>query len=181
MTRADTALLVVDVQQKFMPVIRESEILVWNIRRLIDGAALFKIRVAATEQYPQGLGSTVEPLAGLIAATHEKSTFSCREAADLFDSWASLGVSNIVVTGIELHVCILQTVLDLIAEGFSVFLPVDALSSQRIEDGEQALIRMRTAGAVTTTTESVLFEWCETATDPHFKKISSLACEKPPH
>ena len=180
MTRTNTALLVVDVQQKFMPVIRKPEMLVWNIRRLVNGAGLFEIPVAATEQYPQGLGSTVEPLAGLIKATYEKTTFSCREAGDLFRSWASSGVSNIVITGIELHVCIQQTVLDLISEGFCLFLPVDALSSQRAEDGEQALIRMRYAGAVGTTTESILFEWCETAQDPNFKQISSLACEQQP-
>jgi len=180
MTRTNTALLIVDVQQKFMPVIREPEMLIWNIRRLINAADLFSIPVAATEQYPQGLGATVDPLRGLIHSIYPKTTFSCREIAGLFESWASLGVSNIVITGIELHVCIQQTVLDLIAEGFDLLLPVDALSSRHVHDAEPALARMRSAGAISTTTESVLFEWCETAQDPQFKQISTLACEQPP-
>ncbi len=87
---------------------------------------------------------------------------------------------QLVVCGIETHVCILQTVMDLLTAGVDVFVPVDAVSSRNDTDHRYALDRMQSCGATLTTTESILFEWCETASDPNFKSISQLVRESPP-
>jgi len=180
MSAADSALLVVDVQEKFLPVIRDAKKMVWNIRRLLDGAKACGVAVGATEQYPQGLGGTVAELAERLPNIPEKLSFSCRECDDLFHAWGAEGRFKILVVGIEAHVCVQQTVLDLLTDGFRVYLATDAISSRHRQDAEVALRRMESSGAVPTTTEAALFEWCDTAAAPFFKTISALARENPP-
>jgi nicotinamidase-related amidase len=180
MSRDDTALLVVDLQEKLMPAIRLRETVVWNVRRLIDGAKVLGLPVAATEQYPQGLGKTVAPLAERLGPVPAKVTFSCRECVDIFRTLAEQGRHKVLVVGVETHVCVQQTVLDLLSEGFRVYVAVDAVGSRYELDYRTALGRLEAAGATLTTTEAALFEWCEVAGTPEFKQISALVRETPP-
>jgi nicotinamidase-related amidase len=180
MSRDDTTLLVVDVQDKLLPFIQHRERVVWNIRRLIDGARFLGLEIAATEQYPQGLGPTTAVLAERLGEVPSKLMFSCRECAQIFRGLAERGRPKILVAGIEAHVCVQQTVLDLLSEGFRVYLAVDAVGSRNEIDYQTALRRMDSAGATLTTTEAALFEWCEVAGSPEFKQISQLVREQPP-
>jgi len=175
MNRQSTAMLIVDVQDAFREVIIEFDRMVWNINRLAEAAKLFEIPVAATKQYSKGLGNTVEPLTQYSDPALEKLTFSCRELDNLFLEWKANGITSIVVTGIELHVCVQQTVMDLLSYGFEIYLPIDAVSGRLELDATVAIDRMRDAGTIVTTCESAMFEWCESAIDPCFKQISNLA------
>ena len=180
MSRHDSALLVVDLQDKLIPAIDGGQQVVWNIRRLIDGATALGIPVAATEQYPAGLGPTVEEISSRLGHIPEKLRFSCAECVSLFETWQAAGIFKILLSGIEAHVCVQQTALDLLASGFGVYVAVDAIGSRYTIDCETALRRMDSAGATLTTTESALFEWCERAGSPEFKVISRLAREERP-
>jgi nicotinamidase-related amidase len=180
MSPDDTALLVIDVQEKLIGLLPEHERIVWNVRRLIDGARILGVALAATEQYPRGLGRLVADLAGRLPPPVEKIEFSCRGCDEVWTSLRERGVHKILVAGIETHVCVGQTVHDLLADGYRVYVPVDAVGARFAVDHETALRRMESAGATLTTTEAALFEWCERAgTDP-FKQISALVREPPP-
>lgn len=180
MNRDDAALLVVDMQAKLLPFIPGQAQLIWNIRRLIDGAKLLGVSVAATEQYPQGLGPTTPELAGLLGTIPAKLAFSCGECGDIFTGWRERGIWKILVCGIETHVCVGQTVHDLLGEGFRVYVAADAVGARGPIDHDVALRRMDSAGATLTTTEAALFEWCGRAGSPEFKQISRLVRETPP-
>lgn len=180
MNREDTALLVVDVQEKLLPWIWNRHGLVWNIRRLLDGAKVLGVPWAGTEQYPQGLGPTVAELAERLGPIPSKLVFSAAVCEEIFNSFRSRNIRKILVTGIETHVCVQQTVLDLLADGWQVYVAVDAVGSRYPVDYRTALERMHGAGAVLTTTEAALFEWCREAGTPQFKQISRLVREEPP-
>jgi nicotinamidase-related amidase len=180
MSRHDTALLVIDVQTKLLHAMSPPPTLVWNMGRLIDGARILGVSVEATEQYPQGLGTTTRVLAQRLGEIPAKLMFSCRECGPLFERWRDQGIYKILAVGIETHVCVQQTVLDLLAAGFQVYVAVDAVGSRYAVDRETALRRMEMSGATLTTTEAALFEWCEVAGTPEFKRISALVRDTPP-
>ncbi len=180
MSRDRAALLVIDVQEKLLPHIQNQSIVSWNIRRLIDGAAVLGVPCWGTEQYPQGLGGTVPMLADRLPIVEEKSLFSCRECVELLSRLRRDNRSQLLLCGIETHVCVQQTALDLIAMGFDVWVAVDVVGSRFELDHSIALRRMQAAGVVLTTTESVLFEWCEVAGTHEFKRISALVRETAP-
>ncbi len=180
MSPHDTALLVVDVQQKLIGLLAGQQRLVWNVRRLLDGAAALGLRVVASEQYPQGLGKMLPELAQRLGPVPEKVLFSCRGCENLFEPLQTDGIFRILVCGIESHICVQQTVLDLIAAGFRVYVAVDAIGARGQMDHEIALRRMESSGATLTTTEAALFEWCQTSARPEFKQISALVKEQPP-
>ena len=174
MSPSDTALLVIDVQERLIPHIADHGQIVWNIGRLIDGAAILGVEVRGTEQYPRGLGPTVAPLAGRLGQLPEKLTFSCAGCPEIFHDLSRREIHRLVVAGVEAHVCVQQTVLDLLAGGFQVYVPADAVGSRRPVDYQFALRRIEASGAILTTTEAVLMEWCQTAGTPQFKQISQL-------
>jgi nicotinamidase-related amidase len=176
LARDDSRLLIVDVQGKLTVLIPGAAQMIANCRRLIRGAQLLGVPVSATEQYPRGLGPTVPELAGLLDPPVEKVRFSSAECLDWVTGEKGDRV-KVVVAGIEAHVCIQQTALDLLAAGFSVYIPADAVASRSPFDRDIAFHRLRDAGATITTTESVLFEWCESAAAPEFKQISALVKE----
>lgn len=180
MSRGDTALLVIDVQQRLAPSIGRHRRIVWNARRLIDGAKVLGLPVVATEQYPEGLGPTVPELADRLGTIPSKITFSCGGCGSLFDGLRQRNVHKLLVCGIEAHVCVQQTVLDLLADGWPVYVAVDAVGSRFDIDCRTALARMDSAGATLTTTEAALFEWCEVAGTPEFRQISRLVREEGP-
>lgn len=180
MSAGDTGLLVVDVQEKLIGHVAGHGKIVWNIGRLIDGAETLGLPVAATEQYPQGLGATVEALAEKLGDIPSKLTFSCGGCPEIFEHFQNSGVHKLLVVGLETHVCIQQTVYDLLTAGFRAFVAVDAVGSRYEIDHQTALGRMDSAGAALTTTEASLFEWCRAAGTPEFKKISQLVRQSPP-
>jgi nicotinamidase-related amidase len=181
MSRGDTALLVVDVQEKLVPFIRDNARAIWNMRRLIDGAKVLGLPIAAAEQYTKGIGPTVAELAERLEPRPSKLTFSCGGCPEIFfvlEEWRNRGICKILVCGIETHVCVQQTVLDLLADGWRVYVAADAVGSRFEVDYRIALNRMDSAGATLTTTEAAIFEWCEVAGTPEFKEISRLAKEE---
>jgi nicotinamidase-related amidase len=180
MNREDSALLVVDAQVKLLEVIPQRARIVWNIRRLLDAAAALRVPAAATEQYPDKLSPTVPELIERIGSAPAKLCFSACVCGEIFERWRAENRFRVLICGIESHVCVMQTALDLVAAGFEPQVAVDAVGSRYSIDLETALRRMETAGVILTTTEAAMFEWCRTAERPEFKKISALAKESPP-
>jgi nicotinamidase-related amidase len=180
MSRDDTALLVVDMQQKLLPHIRGNQRITWNVRRLIDGAKILRMSVLATEQYPKGLGPTVPEIAERLSTIPSKLHFSCGGCPQLFETLPDRGIHKLLVVGVEAHVCVQQTVFDLMTHGFQVYIAADAVGSRFQVDLDIALRRMESAGASLTTTEAALFEWCESAGTPEFKQLSLLVKEESP-
>jgi nicotinamidase-related amidase len=178
MSAADTALLVIDVQEKLLPKIVAPEILVRNVAFLIDAARLLDMPVQATEQYPRGLGPTVPELARRLPERPDKVAFSCCAVASIVDFFHREARPKIVLAGIEAHVCVQQTALDLLALGFRVYVPIDAVSSRFAIDRDQALHRLERTGAILTTAESCVFEWIGSAGHPRFKQLSALILER---
>lgn len=171
-----TALLVIDVQEKILRVMKNSEQLTENINKLINGFKILKLPVFYTEQYPKGLGPTAEIILQNLQPEEaiQKLTFSCYGAENLFLTLREKKLDQIVVCGIESHVCVMQTVLDLLANGFQVNVPIDAISSRKDADYNAALMRFSDEGAIITSTESVLFELLEECRSDEFKQISKL-------
>lgn len=179
MRPADTGLLVIDVQERLLTVQPAAARIVWNIRRLLDGAKILGVRTACTEQYPEKLGPTAPELAErLTDKAASKLTFSCGSCGEIFDAWEKDGIHRVLVCGIETHVCVQQTVLDLLAAGYQVLIAADAVGARHAFDHEIALKRMEASGALLTTTEAALFEWCHQAGTAEFKEVSKLAKEE---
>ena len=175
--RRSSRLLIVDVQEKLVAALDEpvQDRLLEVCRFLCEGARLLGVPITMTEQYPQGLGPTVEPLIEFADTRHSKKRFSAVEctgwptAAEVTDDRF-----QVVVAGLETHVCVLQTVLDLLASGFQTYVVIDAVAARGGIDHGVALERMANSGAIIATAESVLFEWCETAEATEFKQLSNL-------
>jgi nicotinamidase-related amidase len=180
MSRRDSGLLVIDVQEKLIPLIPGHQRIIWNIGRLLDAAAILSVPTAGTEQYPQGLGALVPELRKRLTDVPEKLAFSCAACAELFAKGPLAGRDKVLVCGIETHVCVQQTVLDLLGMGLAVYVAVDAVGTRFAIDHEVALKRMDAAGAVLTTTEAAIFELCEVAGTPEFKQISQLIRQPAP-
>jgi nicotinamidase-related amidase len=178
MSASDTALLVIDVQDKLLAKIPGADGLVRNIAFLIDGAKLLDVPVTATEQYPKGLGPTVAELARRLPPRPEKVVFSSCAVPSVVESFRQAARPKILLAGMETHVCVLQTALDLLAKDFRVYVPVDAVASRYAVDHEQALHRLDRAGAIITTSETAVFEWLGGADHPRFKQVSALVQER---
>lgn len=177
----DTVLLVIDMQERLLAVIPSAERIVWNCRRLVDGAAILGVRVAVTEQNPEKLGPTAAALTARVPATPlAKMAFSCGACGELHPQWQAAGIERVLLCGIETHVCVLQTAFDLLAAGYRVYVAADAIGARGAFDHEVAVRRMDSAGATITTTEAALFEWCERAGTDAFRNISALAKESTP-
>jgi len=174
--RAKAALVVIDIQERLLPAIFEGERVVRNTVRLIKGARVLGIPVLVTEQYKKGLGATTQAVAAEIAdlSLMEKVAFSACGAAGFEKALKKKKISDVILCGIEAHVCVSQTCLDLLDNGFRVFIVVDAMSSRTTENHFIAVERMRDAGGVVVSTEMVLFELLEKAGTEEFKQILTL-------
>src|SRR6478736_7181966 len=142
----DSALLVVDAQVKLLEIIPQRARIVWNIRRLLDAAEALHLPVAATEQYPDRLNPTVPELREPIRTAPNKMCFSACVCGEIFEQWRADNRHRVLLCGIESHVCILQTALDLAAAGFESYVAVDAIGSRYAIDYEFALRRMESSG-----------------------------------
>ena len=174
--RANSQLLVVDMQERLVPVMAERERVVTACGTLLQAANALAVPVLASEQYPKGLGRTVADLEPLIdpARRREKIEFSCYANAAIRASLAETGRKHVILAGIEAHVCVLQTALELAGTGYAVFVVADAIASRRAESREIALRRLASAGTTVVTVEMVLFEWLRSAADPEFRTLSRL-------
>ena len=172
----NTALLIIDVQERILKVMRKHERLMENSLKLLRGFKIMNLPVFYTEQYPKGLGSTVQELKEELVEIEaiQKMSFSCSGAGDLFDDLKKKNIEQVVVCGIESHVCVQQTVLDLLAEGFQVNVAADAVSSRKKIDYKIALDRIRGNGAEVTTVESILFELLNVCGTDQFKAVSKI-------
>jgi len=181
----------VDVQERLWPVIQDKESLGTTIRFLVKAASLLRIPIVVTEQYPKGLGRTIPEL-GLESERHtslEKIRFSAAEVlqmrwtnapreADTSGEQDVVHRQQIVLTGIEAHICVQQTAFDLAAADYDVFVVRDAVGSRRTIDLDTSLDRISSAGITVTTAESVVFEWCESAEATEFKLLSQLVRQR---
>ncbi len=173
--RDKSALLIIDVQERILPAMRNYKLMLSNIIKLVKGANILNIPIFYTEQYPKGLGKTVDILQDeLIGDPIQKLSFSCSGAESLFHQLFDKNVKQVIVCGIESHVCVQQTVFDLLANRFQVNLPIDAISSRNKIDYKSSIKRMEKQGAEITTVESILFELLEVCGTAEFKSISSL-------
>ncbi|MEX2297412.1 MAG: hydrolase [Dongiaceae bacterium] len=166
----------VDVQERLLPTMADADSLLANAAILLKAAARLSVPLLASEQYPRGLGSTVPALAALLPAgsIQPKTAFSCAGDPALIARIAGFGRPQAVLCGIETHVCVLQTALDLAAGGYRCFVVRDACSSRRQASIDAALARMAQAGITIVTTEMVLFEWLQNAAVPEFREVSAL-------
>jgi nicotinamidase-related amidase len=178
MSPADTALLVIDVQDKLLPLIPAQAGMVSNIAFLIDAARLLEIPVTATEQYPKGLGPTTAELAKRVPQRPDKTVFSCCAIPSVVEGFRRAARPKVLLTGIETHVCVLNTALDLLNLDFRVYVAVDAVAARFAIDHDVALRRLEKAGVILTTSEAAVFEWVGGAGHPQFKAISQLVQQR---
>ena len=170
-------LAIIDVQIKLAPVMQVDamQMALKNIGILVQAANFLQVPIVVTEQYPQGLGSTVPEIAQLIQKMKpiEKTVFSACKAPK-FNQQCVKEKSQIILTGMEAHICILQTAMDLLKANKQVFVVEDAVISRNSVNKANAIARMRDAGCIITNTESVVFEWLGRAEGDVFKAISKL-------
>lgn len=170
-----SVVVVIDIQDKLLAKMPEAAALVRNAGFVLDVAAKLEVPVLATEQYPKGLGPTTPEIARrLPAPLPAKTAFSCCGAGTFLEELEMLRRPNVVLVGMETHVCVAQTALDLLHAGLHVFLPVDALAARNRIDHDTALRRLEQSGAVPTTAEAVAFEWVRDAAHARFKEVSAL-------
>lgn len=177
MSANDTAVLVVDVQEKLLPAIDQRDRVLARSRLALKGAKILGLPILVTEQYPKGLGHTVSELNDLIPEAVSKVCFSSCGEAKVLTQLGEWKTKNVLLVGIEAHVCVQQTAFDLLEEGYHVYIAADAVGSRSDEDKQWALRRMADKGIVITTAESAVFEWTEGADAPKFKEISQLIKE----
>ncbi len=176
LSREKTALLLIDIQEKILAVMQNPDQVIKNTLKLIRGFKVLNIPIFYTEQYPKGLGPTsselLKELEGLSSI--QKMSFSCSGAGNFFNRLKDNNVSQVVIAGIESHVCVQQTALDLLANGFQVDVAADAISSRNEIDYKFAIDRMREHGIEITTTEAILFELLNFCGTDEFKEISKI-------
>jgi len=168
--------LVIDIQERLFPVMHDKDELLRRVLILLEGLKILNIPVLVTEQYPKGLGATLDPLAAALDQPEaiEKLSFSCCGAPNYISALEKLGKPCVIICGIEAHVCVLQTLIDLVEKGYKPVVVADCISSRNPDDKAVALERMRSEGALISTSESLLFELTVEAGSPQFKSISSL-------
>ena len=172
----ESLVLVIDVQEKLLPVMSNPTELTKNIQALIQGLAIAKVPTIVTEQYPKGLGATVPEILseGQQLSFMEKKEFSCYDNEVIRLTIQSSGCKNVILCGIEAHICVLQTLIDLRAAGYNVILVEDCIRSRKMHDQQIALHRAQYEGAIVTTLESLLFELVRWSGTPAFKQLSTL-------
>lgn len=172
--KENSQLLMIDIQEKLFPHMESKEVLGSKVITLLEGMKALGVPTMAARQYPKGLGDTIEELGSYFSQYYDKMTFSCCGSEKLLEELHSTGRKNVIIIGIEAHVCVLQTVIDLKTLGFTPIVVVDGISSRSRQDYEIALKRMEYEGAILTTVESILFELCHAAGTEEFKMISRL-------
>lgn len=171
--KSETCLLIVDIQKKLNTVMKYRERVIENTVKLVKGFNIFNLPIFVTEQFREGLGPTEPEILEYLNEKDiiDKMTFSCCFSSELIEQLKEKNIKQILLCGVETHVCVQQTALDLIANGFEVHLINDAISSRKKNDHKTSIQRMSHAGVIVTTTESALFELLERADSPEFRNI----------
>ena len=171
-----TVMLLVDAQERLFPHINNHTALGLRLEVLLKGLAILEVPIFCNQQYTEKLGSTLPSLFSLLKSkkVYEKRTFSCCDNPDILQVLKQSHAKTIIVAGTETHVCVLQTVLDLITNDYTPVVVVDAVGSREHNNHEIALKRMEKEGAILTTTESILFELLRTALHPRFRAVIAL-------
>jgi len=179
--RTHSFLLVVDVQERLAPAVHENARIVGAVARLVEYAALFDVPALVTEHMPAGIGRTVAAVGDNLSAgaVVEKSCFAATAEPEIADRIRDLGRNQVVICGMEAHVCVLQTALGLRGLGVSVFAVADAVGSRRPSDSDAALQRMRDEGCRVVTSEMVAFEWAQRGDHPRFRDMLRLIKQAP--
>jgi nicotinamidase-related amidase len=180
MSPADTGLLVIDVQQRLIDTIAGGRQVAFNVLRLIEAAEILGLPVAATERDRQTLGPIVAELAERLGEVPSRLTLSCGGSPQIFHDLEGRGVHKLLVCGIEAHVSVQQSVLDLLAGGWRVYVAADAVGSRFEQDCRIALGRMDCSGATLTSTRAAMFEWCGAGGTAEFAEIDRLADREGP-
>lgn len=172
----DCVFVQVDVQERLFPFISNNEELEKNLVTLVKGLQLLDVPMIINEQYKKGIGETIPSLRELIEdyPHFEKTTFSCCGQEEGLSAIKNSGKKIVILAGIETHVCVLQTALDLLEEGLQPVLVTDCVNSRKEKDRDMAIQRMIQAGVIPTTYESLLFELTVNAKHPRFKEVSKL-------
>ncbi len=173
---AKAILMMVDVQERLLPAIAHKAAVEKNSAILLQAARQMQVPAVVSQQYPKGLGQTVPSLAQFVpeGSTFDKVEFSCARDPALMNHIAGLGRTQAVLCGVEAHICVLQTALDLKDRGYEVFVAVDAIGSRADLSVDVARARMAAAGVSLVTSEMVVFEMMRTAASPQFKALSKL-------
>jgi nicotinamidase-related amidase len=175
LTRENAVLLVVDVQGKLARLMHEAEALFDTLARLVRGAKVLEVPVVATEQNPPGLGPTVGEVAPLLPAPPiPKMAFSCCGEPVLMAALEATGRRQVLLAGIEAHICVYQTARDLRVRGYEVHVVADAVSSRAVRNRDIGLAKMQAAGAEVTSVETALFEMLTVAEGPRFKQVLEI-------
>lgn len=175
LNRDEAILLIIDIQEKLVPAISQGQMVIKNTNLLIKAASIMDIPIVVTEQYPKGLGSTVPEIQQNLEGIHkcDKLTFSaCTQ--DVMESLKKTGRKKVIITGMETHVCVFQTVRDLLKQGYYVFIAADSVSSRTEENKRNGLELMRDMGAVISNTETIIFDLLKQAGTEEFKVLSKL-------
>ena len=174
--KESTAGLVIDIQERLYPHIHEHEAIARNTGLLVEGLKLLGVPILVTQQYTRGLGPTIPELSVLVQEFPliEKTAFSCCDEPEFIGALAETHKQFILVAGIESHVCVLQTVIDLLEGGYQPVLIEDCVSSRKANDKSTSIHRMRGEGAIVTSYESILFELCRYSGTETFRSISKL-------
>lgn len=172
----NTVCVVVDIQERLLPYMSEYDLFRSKCARLLEGLNALDVPVLVTQQYTKGLGDTVSEIKQLVEGNQviEKISFSCCDVPEFMEALRATEKVNVIVIGIESHVCVMQTVIDLLGEYFQPVVVSDCVSSRSQEDKRVAIERMRQEGAIITTYESILFELTRGANAPQFKTISGI-------
>ena len=171
----ETLLLLIDMQEKLVRNINNSRQLIFNIKKLLDTCNLLNVRIAITEQNPLKLGETLESLLeNKKYPKFKKMEFSCSKNKNFIDYLNENNFKNIIICGIESHICILQTSIDLLEKGLKILIPRDAIGSRNEIDNDTAFLRLILSGAVPSTTESLICELCKTASRKEFREVSKI-------
>lgn len=175
-TGENTVGLVIDIQERLFPVMHEKETLLKNCQILIQGLGELKIPLVVTQQYTRGLGETLPEIRSVIPDFEyiEKTDFSCYDVEEVQGKLQETNAQNVIICGIESHVCVLQTAVDMREAGLNPIIVMDAVSSRTPENMELAKERFRHEGIMMTSYESILFELTRAAGTPEFKAISKL-------
>jgi nicotinamidase-related amidase len=176
MVASDSLYLIVDIQEKLVPAMWHKEDTVATAKKLLQASKILEVPHLVSEQYPAGIGRTHTDLLSDIdeSCVVEKMTFSCMEEKNFVEAVEKTGRKQIVVSGMETHVCVLQTVLDLLAAGFQVFVIEDAVASRTVKNKMLGVERMRQCGAQIVSSEMVMFEWLHIAGSEKFKAVLPL-------
>ncbi len=176
LSKHEAVLVIVDIQERLASVVQKKDSVINNCGRLIELAKLYNIPIIVTEQYPKGLGRTVGELKSVLPDLNpiEKTNFNCCAESGFTDELDRLSRKTVILTGMETHICVLQTCIDLLMKGYYVHLVSDAVSSRTEDNWKIGIKYMRAAGAVISGTETVLFQLLKAAGSDEFKAISKL-------